>query len=74
MKFIVLLIIKYIVKAIVGIWDFIFFFFGFTYEKQAGKLDLNELDPLITGPKNEKSAHQFFRANKVGKDAGNAAG
>lgn len=69
MKFILLLIIKYIVKVIVGLWDFIFFFFGFTYEKQAEKLDLDELDSLITGPKNEKSGHQFFRANKVAKDA-----
>ncbi len=67
MKFIFSLIVKYIVKAIVGVWDFIFFFFGFTYEAQAGKLALDEWDPLITGPKNEKTVHQFFRANKVSK-------
>lgn len=73
MKFIVSLIIKYSIKVIVGVWDFIFFFFGFTYEKQAEKLDLDELDSLITGPKNEKTGHQYFRANKVGQDTVDAA-
>jgi hypothetical protein len=73
MKFIFLLIANYSIKTVVGLWDFLFFFFGFTYEKQAGKLDLDKMDPLITGPKNEKTGHQFFRANKVGKDAVDAA-
>ena len=60
-------LIKNIFKGIVGIWDFIFFFFGFTYEKQAGKLDLDEMDHIIKGPENQKTGHQFYRANKVGK-------
>lgn len=59
---------KYITRTIVGIWDFIFFFFGFTYEKQAKKLDLDALDSTISGPENEKTTHQFYRANKVGKE------
>lgn len=62
-----------IVKIVVGVWDFIFFFFGFTYEEQAEKLKLDELDPVITGPKNEKTGHQYFRANKVGQDAPDSA-
>lgn len=56
------------ITFIVGIWDFIFFFFGFTYEKQATKLDLDGMEPMLGGPENEKTAHQFYRANKVSKD------
>ena len=58
-----------IFKFFVGIWDFIFFFFGFTYEKQATKLDLDEMEPMLGGPENEKTSHQFYRANKVGKES-----
>jgi hypothetical protein len=58
---------KYIFKIIVGIWDFLFFFFGVTYEKQASKLELDKLDPIIRGHENEKTTHQIYRANKVSK-------
>jgi hypothetical protein len=60
-------LIKNIFKIMVGIWDFIFFFFGFTYEKQAEKLDLDKMDDIIKGPENKKTGHQFYRANKVSK-------
>lgn len=56
---------KSIVVVFVGIWDFIFFFFGMPYEEQASKLKLDKMDHLISGPENEKTTHQFFRANKV---------
>ena len=56
---------KYIVKFFVGIWDFSFFFFGCPYEKQASKLKLDEIDDVITGPKNDDTTHTFYRANKV---------
>lgn len=56
---------KYIFKLLVGIWDFIFFFFGITYEKQASKLKLDELDNRLRGPENEKTTHKIYRANKV---------
>jgi len=59
---------KYIVKFFVGIWDFFFFFFGCPYEKQATKLKLDELDPVLCGPKNEQTTHQFYRANKVSNE------
>ena len=62
------LIIKYIKKFFVGIWDFFFFFFGMPYEEQAKKLDLKKLDSVITGPKNEETGHQIYRANKVSND------
>ena len=65
MKYIFGIIIKYIVKFFVGIWDFFFFFFGVPYEEQATKLKLDELDPIISGPKNEKTTHKIYRANKV---------
>ena len=61
-------IIKYIIKFFVRVWDFFFFFFGCPYEEQASKLKFDELDPVITGPKNEKTSHQFFRANKVSNE------
>jgi hypothetical protein len=57
-----------IIKFFVGIWDFIFFFFGFTYEEQATKLDLDAMEPMLGGPANEKTTHQFYRANKVTSD------
>lgn len=57
-----------IMKVLVGIWDFIFFFFGFTYEKQAGKLDLDGMESMLGGPENEKTRHRFHRANKVGTE------
>lgn len=59
---------RYGVIFFVGIWDFVFFFFGMPYEEQAGKLKLDEMDDLISGPENEKTTHQFFRANKVTKE------
>jgi hypothetical protein len=60
-------IIKYIIKIIVFIWDFVFFFFGMPYEKQASKLKLDELDPILRGRENEKTTHIIYRANKVSK-------
>lgn len=62
-------LIKGIFKIFVGIWDFIFFFFGFPYEKQAEKLNLDDIDHIIRGPENEKTSHQFYRANKVGNES-----
>ncbi len=56
-------------KIFVGVWDFIFFFFGFTYEKQATKLDLDEMEPTLRGPENKKTTHQYYRANKVGTES-----
>ncbi len=67
MKYLFGTITKYSIKTIVFIWDFIFFFFGMPYEKQASKLKLNELDPVIRGRENEKATHQIYRANKVSK-------
>ncbi|MFA6189316.1 MAG: hypothetical protein WC680_08560 [Sulfuricurvum sp.] len=67
MKYIFKTIFKYIIKIIVWIWDFIFFFFGMPYEKQASKLKLDKLDPMIRGHENEKTTHQVYRANKVSK-------
>jgi len=62
-------LIKGIAKIIVGVWDFVFFFFGFPYEEQAGKLNLDDIDHLIRGPENEKTSHQFYRANKVSNES-----
>lgn len=61
------IIIRYIIQTIVWLWHFLFFFFGITYEKQASKLKLDELDHAMRGHKNEKTTHQIYRANKVGK-------
>ena len=61
-------IIKYIKKFFIGIWDFVFFFFGMPYEEQAKKLKLDEYEPIIGGPENEKTGHQYYRANKVTKE------
>ena len=58
-------ITKYSAKFFVRLWDFAFFFLGCPYEKQATKLKLDKFDPTITGPKNEKTSHQFYRATKV---------
>lgn len=67
MKNIFAFITKYSIKAIVFSWDFIFFFFGMPYEKQASKLKLDELDPRLRGCENEKTTHKIYRANKVTK-------
>ncbi len=40
-----------------------------TYEKQATKLDLDEMEPTLRGPENEKTTHQYYRANKVGTES-----
>ncbi|HIP20595.1 MAG TPA: hypothetical protein EYG70_05675 [Sulfurimonas sp.] len=56
---------KYIRMFFVGIWDFVFFFFGMPYEKQAEKLDLNKIDPTLRGPDTDKPKYQVYRANKV---------
>lgn len=50
----------------IGIWDFIFFFFGMPYEEQSKKLKLDEYDKDIRGPANPKTKKTFYRANKVG--------
>ena len=69
MKYIFGQIIKFIIKIIVGIWDFIFFFFGFPYEEQANKLDLEKIDDALRGPANNKTTHTIYRANKVSKNS-----
>ncbi len=56
---------KYIRMFFVGIWDFIFFFFGMPYEKQAEKLDLDKIDPTLRGQNTGKTKYQVYRANKV---------
>jgi len=61
------IITKYSIKTIIFIWDFIFFFFGMPYEKQASKLKLDELDHTLRGHENEKTTHKIYRANKVSK-------
>lgn len=58
---------KYSVKAIIFIWDFIFFFFGMPYEKQASKLKLDELDDIFRGGENKQTTHKVYRPNKVSK-------
>ena len=63
---IVRFIIKYIRMFFVGIWDFVFFFFGMPYEEQAHKLDLKKIDPILRGSENEKTTHQAYRANRAG--------
>ncbi|MCL4431765.1 MAG: hypothetical protein M1300_05540 [Epsilonproteobacteria bacterium] len=67
MKHIFEIITKYSIKTIVFIWDFIFFFFGMPYEKQASKLKLDKLDPTLRGRENEKTTHKVYRAKKVSK-------
>ena len=64
MKTIFRFIIKYTRMVIVGIWDFIFFFFGFPYEKQASKLDLKKVDPVFRGPPNQKTTHKIYRPTR----------
>ncbi|MDQ7043926.1 MAG: hypothetical protein Q9M40_00960 [Sulfurimonas sp.] len=56
---------KYIRMFFVGIWDFFFFFFGMPYEKQAEKLDLDKIDPMLRGPNTKKPNYTVYRANKV---------
>ena len=67
MKNIFNIISKYTIKTIVFIWDFIFFFFGMPYEKQASKLNLEELDSALRGGENRQTTHKVYRATKVGK-------
>ena len=69
MKYFFKAVLKYIVKFFVGIWDFIFFFFGMPYEEQACKLKLDEYEDIIGGPENEQTEHQFYRANKVSNES-----
>lgn len=61
-------LMKYIVKSIVWIWDFVFLFLGVPYEEQANKLNSEEWEPVMGGPENEKTTHQFYRANKVSNE------
>lgn len=49
---------------IVGVWNFLSFFFGFPYEQQANKLDLKKVDPLFRGPQNDKTPHKIYRPNR----------
>lgn len=67
MKNIFNIISKYSIKTIIFIWDFIFFFFGMPYEKQASKLKLDELDDIFRGGENKQTTHKVYRANKVTK-------
>ncbi|HEX5710069.1 MAG TPA: hypothetical protein VFX68_01890 [Sulfuricurvum sp.] len=67
MKYIFKTSLRYTINTIVWIWHFVFFFFGMTYEKQASKLKLDELDNAMRGHENIKTTHQIFRANKVSK-------
>jgi len=54
-------------QFLIGIWDFIFFFFGMPYEEQAKKLKFDEHDAAIRGPENPKTNKTYYRANKVSK-------
>ena len=56
---------KYVMKPFIWIWDFTFFFFGFTYEKQASKVDFEKIDPTLRGPDNFKTSHTIYRANRA---------
>lgn len=53
-------------RIAIGIWDFIFFFFGMPYEEQAKKYNLDAHDKTIRGPENPKTEKTYYRANKVG--------
>lgn len=59
---------NFIRRFFIGIWDFIFFFFGMPYEEQANKLDWDKHDAAFRGPDNPKTKKTYFRANKVSKD------
>jgi len=59
------LIIKFIGRFFVFIWDFVFFFFGMPYEKQASKLDMEKHDPFMRGPEDEKPNYTVYRANRA---------
>jgi len=50
---------------VVGIWDFVFLFFGVPYEEQAKKYDLSKIDPDLRGPDNPKTSHTIYRANRA---------
>lgn len=62
------MIAKYSIKSLIFMWDFIFFFFGMPYEKQASKLKLDELDHIFRGGENKQPPHKIYRANKVSKN------
>ncbi len=55
-------------RFFLGIWDFFFLFLGVPYEEQAKRLNLDGIEPVMSGPENEKTTHQFYRANKVSND------
>lgn len=61
-------IVMCIKKFFIGIWDFVFFFFGMPYEKQAKKLKWDEKDAAFRGPENPKTKKIHYRANKVSKN------
>jgi len=61
-------IFRVIRRFILGVWDFCFLFLGVPYEEQAKRLRLDDIEPLMSGPDNEKTTHQFYRANKVSND------
>jgi len=47
------------------IWYFFFLFLCLPYDEQAKRLNLDDIEPVMSGPENEKTTHQFYRANKV---------
>lgn len=61
-------IYKFFQRVVLGVWDFFFLFLGVPYEEQAKRLKLDDLEPTFWGPENEKTTHQFYRANKVSND------
>lgn len=52
-------------RTIIQIWDFLSSFFGFPYEVQANKLDVENIDPGLRDPINLKTSHISYTANKV---------
>lgn len=62
----IMIIWNFVCRIAIGIWDFIFFFFGMPYEEQAKKLNLDKHDKTIRGPDNPKRERTVYRANKVG--------
>ncbi len=62
-------IFKFIRRVVIGIWDFFFLFLGVPYEEQAKRMNLDEMEPTLWGPENEKTTHQFYRANKVSRES-----
>ncbi|MBT5935959.1 hypothetical protein [Sulfurimonas sp.] len=65
----ILIIIKNIItKPIIILWNIFSLFFGFPYEKQCDKLELEKYDKDIRGPDNEKPKYTVYRANKVSNE------